>query len=122
MVMARILVVEDNTNTSEAIRILLEKRGHSVSTAANKQTAIQLAEAENYDLLISDIKLGDGTGHELLAALNARKPIKAIAVSGFVTPEDKAECMAAGFSRFLSKPFDFAALFATINEVLEEKA
>src|SRR5438128_1994919 len=118
--MAKILIVEDNVNTSEAMRILLEKRDHTVATAANMRTALQLSEAENFDLLISDIKLGDGTVLELLKQLLERGPIKAIAVSGFITQEDQEGSFAAGFTKFLSKPFNFPELFEAVREVLGE--
>src|SRR5690606_11436916 len=61
----RILLVEDHDNTRQVLTRLLTKSGHLVKAAENVQTAMELAEEHEFDLIISDLGLPDGSGLEL---------------------------------------------------------
>lgn len=71
---------------------------------------------ETFDLLLSDLALPDGTGHEFVAELKAKIP--AIALSGLGTPEDQKRSAKAGFSAHLVKPLTLSRLTAAIANAM----
>jgi CheY-like chemotaxis protein len=113
----RILVVEDHGDTSRLMARLLEGHGHAVRTAEGVTTALEAAGQEEFDLLISDIGLPDGTGIELMRQLRATHPIKGIALSGYGSSEDVREARDAGFAAHVTKPVDFAKLQQLIQQI-----
>ena len=116
----RILLVDDHVDTINAVRVLLERRGYEVSIAHNVCDAKKAFDQGEFDLLISDIGLPDGTGHELLIELIADHPVRAIAMSGYGTDQDIRNSREAGFADHLTKPFNFKHLHETIERVLND--
>src|SRR6201999_1935947 len=74
---ARILLVEDNTDMSAALSIALGQHGYRVN-AVNTAAAALEQEMERFDLVVSDLGLPDGNGHDLLRALRRGSPVRAI--------------------------------------------
>ena len=89
--------------------------GHQVNPAYNFRTARKLAEANTYDLVISDIELPDGSGLDLMRELTIRRPTPGIALSGFGTSDDLDMSLEAGFDEHLTKPIDVRKLDAAIR-------
>ena len=116
---AKILMVDDHEDTSRAMKRLLEKLGYEVRVANSVQSALGAADAACFDLLISDIGLPDGSGLDLMRELLGRRPMKGIALSGYNMEEDIRRSKEAGFAEHLTKPVDFGALAATIQNLLE---
>ncbi len=83
---------------------LLQSSGHVVTTAADVRSAITSASAQEFDLLISDIGLPDGTGWELMRTLRTSRPVRGIALSGFAMDEDAEKSRSVGFIEHLAKP------------------
>ena len=100
----RIFVVEDHADTARGLAMYLRSNGHHVHVALDVRSARQLATEIEYDILLSDIGLPDGNGWDLLEELKARRPITAIAMSGYNTDADRARSKAAGFIEHLPKP------------------
>ena len=102
-----VLVVENHPDTRQGVTAFLKVLGHRASFAEDVTGALALAGQETFDLLLSDISLPDGTGWELLHALNAngRRPSHAIAMSGLGDPADLTRSRDAGFETHLVKPF-----------------
>ena len=113
----KILLVEDNQDTLRYLALLLNHRGHRVHPAPTVAAARSLAAAEEFDLILSDIELPDGTGLDLLRELNARRPTPAIAMSGFGSDCDIRLSRDAGFADHLVKPVDARALETVIRRV-----
>ena len=114
-----IVVAEDQDDSRSAVTLLLTKNGYTVYAAATVAEAIDLARQHGCDLLISDIKLPDGSGLELMRQVKAlHRHSKGIAVTGFTTPEEMQACVDAGFERFLPKPVSFAALLTEMGRLL----
>ena len=111
----RILFVEDNANTARAMKVMLELRGFSVDIVATVADALSHIGSNDYDLMISDISLPDGTGYDILS--QSSKPLRAIALSGYTSNADREESLAKGFSEFITKPFKSEELLATIERV-----
>ena len=100
----RIFIIEDHADTARGLAMYLRASGHEVHVALDVRSARQLATEIDYDILLSDIGLPDGNGWDLLEELRARRPIKAIAMSGYNTDADRARSKAAGFVDHLPKP------------------
>ena len=110
----RLLLVEDNEPTLEVMTTLLELAGHDVKPAPDLRTARQLAESHEFDLVVSDLGLPDGTGFDLMRELRDRYGLKGIAVSGFGMEEDLRRSRESGFLEHLVKPVDVDKLKAAL--------
>jgi len=115
----RILLVEDHGITAKIIGMILTADGHTVDTAGDIATALQLVENHpDFDLLISDLGLPDGSGHDLLRKLrHCRYRFPAIALSGYGGEEDIRQSLGAGFAAHLTKPASRERLMEAIATV-----
>jgi CheY-like chemotaxis protein len=115
----RILVVEDHADSADLLARVLRGTGHEVRIAGTVADTLRLCDESGFDLLIADIGLPDGDGRALLRDLRqrGRRVIRAIATSGFVTPDDEARSRAAGFEAHLTKPLDVAALTRAVAAI-----
>ena len=114
----RILVVEDEPATLRLMARLLRGLGHEVTTAGTIAAALEVSEAGEFDLIVSDIGLPDGSGLDLMRRVVARRgPVPAIALTGYGMEEDIRRSREAGFTAHLTKPIDFAKLEAMIRRV-----
>ena len=116
----RVLLVEDHGDTAELMRAVLGSQGASVHVAESLAEALAaLAEIE-FDVLVSDIAMPDGTGYELVelvrerARAAGRTPPPAVAVTAFAGGEDRERALAAGFLEYAAKPIEPATLVETI--------
>lgn len=117
----RILLVEDNGDTAQMMKMLLEECGYVVETAADVRQALQAVESASFDLLLSDLGLPDGTGIDLMQELRRRgNALKGIALSGYGQEEDLRRSKEAGFSAHLVKPADADALIETIARLVRQ--
>jgi len=117
----KILLVEDNPDTLRLLTRLLAAMGHEVRCAASVHGALEIAAAEPFDLLISDIGLPDGSGWELMRQLKGIRPIMAVALSGFGAEEDLRKSREAGFIAHLVKPIDVTKLEQFIEQADEAR-
>ena len=85
---SRVLLVEDHADTSRMLSRFLSLSGYKVKTACTAAAALEIAQAEPFDIMISDIGLPDLTGYELMREIRSRYPGEGIAVSGFGMEED----------------------------------
>ncbi|MDB6007693.1 MAG: hybrid sensor histidine kinase/response regulator [Prosthecobacter sp.] len=112
-----ILLVEDHKDTNRLVRMSLERRGHTVTTAASVAEARSAFPAANANVLISDIGLPDGNGWELLREIRATSHVPAIAMSGYGCAEDLRRSQDAGFHAHLVKPFKVTELEAALRDI-----
>jgi signal transduction histidine kinase/ActR/RegA family two-component response regulator len=118
----RILLVEDHADTAELMSELLALHGYSVATADSVASALRLADRERFDLVLSDLGLPDGSGHDLMRQLVARRDVPGVALSGYGFEKDVQEARAAGFREHLTKPVNPAQLLRVLAMVLEQSA
>ncbi|WP_334189265.1 hybrid sensor histidine kinase/response regulator [Noviherbaspirillum sp.] len=114
----QILLVEDNLDASDTLKMLLELEGHVVDTAPDGLRGLAMATANPYDFLICDIGLPGIDGFELIAQLQQRRDRptpRMIALSGYGQPEDRAKALHAGFDEYLVKPVDGQQLLRAIS-------
>ncbi|MDR3403750.1 MAG: response regulator [Chthoniobacter sp.] len=116
----RVLLVEDHADTAATLERLLVNSGYVVQTATDVAAAVRRMEDSEFDLLVSDIGLPDGSGLELMPKFieaAGDRPIAGIALSGFGMPEDLERSYSAGFHEHLIKPVDFALLRKALARV-----
>jgi CheY-like chemotaxis protein len=113
----RILLVEDHRDTADQLSRLLRRAGHEVTWAGSVKEGLARARGGEFDILISDLGLPDGTGYDLMRDLARESGIPGIALSGFGMKEDVQNSIAAGFSRHLTKPVDWQELKTEIQKV-----
>jgi two-component system CheB/CheR fusion protein len=114
----KILLVEDDGPTLKVMTRLLGRAPYVVKTANTFASALETATSEDFDLIISDIGLPDGSGLELMRELLDRQhAIKGIALSGFGMEEDVKKSKEAGFYEHLTKPINFKRLEAAIKDL-----
>jgi signal transduction histidine kinase len=118
----RLLVVEDHYDTAQALSRLLRKSGYQVKTAGDAKSALQLAGAEKFNLLISDLGLPDSTGYDLMRELQQKHGLRGIAMSGFGMEDDLKKSRDAGFAEHLVKPISLAQLEHAIQRVVDSPA
>jgi PAS domain S-box-containing protein len=112
-----ILLVEDHPDTRRLLARILQGRGHRVDTAGTVAEAAGLLEKKQYDVLVSDIGLPDGSGVDVMRLARSRGNAFGIAVSGFGMPEDEEQSREAGFSLHIAKPVDPEKLEAAIESL-----
>lgn len=117
-----ILLVEDHEQTRSTMAQLLQRRGHRVVAVGNMQAARERAAAGDCDLLISDLGLPDGDGHDLMAELHQTYGLPGIALSGYGMEHDISRSRASGFIAHLTKPVDIHALEAAIAATSQQAA
>jgi PAS domain S-box-containing protein len=114
----RVLLVEDHEDTRRVLSRLLTTFGCTVFTAGSVAEALKLSDAQDFDLLISDIGLPDGSGADIMRQLKKRGgDIKGVAISGFGQPEDHTRSREAGFNTHLTKPVNFNTLADVIRKM-----
>ncbi len=110
-----ILLVEDHAATARAIANFLTAIGYSVQVAGDAASARKLSAAHSFDVLICDIQLPDGNGWDLMRALNRKRSLAGIAISGFASDADLERSEQAGFAKHLAKPFSPDDLTAVLE-------
>jgi PAS domain S-box-containing protein len=118
----RILLVDDHTDTVITLGALLRNLGYDVACAETVRQALQLAKESRFDLLVSDIGLPDGSGHDLMRQIRALQSIAGIALSGFGMEDDLEKSRAVGFTDHLIKPVNVDRLQATLREIARSRA
>lgn len=112
-----ILVVEDHEATRQVLEKLLRQRGHRVLCASTVAEAMQMASKEEFEFVVSDLGLPDGTGYELMKLLRERHGLTGIALSGYGTEQDTTRSREAGFAEHLTKPVTYAMLEKVIRRM-----
>jgi two-component system, sensor histidine kinase len=107
-----ILIIEDNADARDALRLLLELDGHVVEVAGEGTEGLQIARDKKLDIALVDIGLPGVDGFEVARRLRAsggRCPVL-VALTGYGQPEDRRRATEAGFDALLVKPVDPATL------------
>ncbi len=109
----RVLIVEDDADSLESLRLQMELWGNQVSTARDANTALAVAALVKPQIVLCDIGLPDMDGFRLVAQLREvleGLPVVFAAVTGYASPEDQQRALAAGYDSFFVKPLNPAAL------------
>ncbi|HYF42389.1 MAG TPA: response regulator [Ramlibacter sp.] len=113
----RVLLVEDNPDAAETIVMCLEAYGWRVTHAATCAAALRTAAEGEFDVVLTDLGLPDGSGIDIGRQLSARVPV--VALSGYGAPPDLKQSAMAGFSGHLTKPADPQTVHAALLKAVE---
>ena len=113
----RILVVEDHGETRQTLSRLLGHFGHQISVADCTQSALEIVDSQQFDVVLSDIGLPDGSGYEVIAHAKRKQLLKGVALTGMDQDEDIKRAKEAGFDFHLAKPVDFHELRTVLGQI-----
>ncbi len=117
----RILIVEDEEFLRESLDEFFTEEGYATRVAGRLAEARQMLGAEEFDLLILDLKLPDGSGLDLLAELQGPEAPLAIVVTAFPEVQTAVRALKSGAHDYINKPFDLAELQAVVRRALETR-
>jgi DNA-binding NtrC family response regulator len=119
-VTGHLLVVDDEPNIREVLRIVLEAEGYDVREAATYGEAMQLLGKTTFDLVICDIVLPDGNGLDLVRSYHAGHPdTKFVVITAHNTPAQALTALRDGAVEYLSKPFDVDELKLVVEKRMQ---
>ena len=117
-----ILVVEDDGDTRELLRVLLEAQGGTVRAASSVSEALTAYDQSRPDILVADIGMPDYNGYTLIGRVRARdrergRFVPAIALTAYATAIDRDTVLSAGFQIHMPKPFEPSQLISVIADL-----
>jgi PAS domain S-box-containing protein len=115
----RVLVVDDDLDTLEMLKVILQDRGAEVNTASSARDALEALEHSLPDALVSDLAMPEQDGYELIELIRQRGPerggnIPAVALTAYARVEDRVRALTAGFQMYVPKPVDANELVAVV--------
>ncbi|MEZ5425897.1 MAG: sigma-54 dependent transcriptional regulator [Pyrinomonadaceae bacterium] len=120
--MANLLIVDDEQSYRQLLSLLFDGEGHNLRTAMNGREAMEMIQAEPADVIITDVKMPDMNGIELLrAAREALPDIGVILMTAFATVETAREAFKLGADDFIQKPFDVEELKIIVKKALDKQ-
>jgi len=118
---AHLLLVDDEAQMLSGLAEFLLQEGYKVDTAQSGRLATECLDRESYDLVVTDIRMPDMSGVELLEHINAHgSKVETILITGYASQETAVEALRLGAYDYLEKPFDMVDLFKTIGNCLEK--
>lgn len=118
----RVLVVEDEPAFQRFLRVILEREGFAVEIYDNLESAVQRCQTHDFDILITDKKLPDGSGLFLCRQLvEAKADCELVIVSGYANVASAVEAIHLGVTDYIVKPFDGNELVARVTRVVERQ-
>lgn len=117
----KILIVEDDLDLEQVLRIVLEESGFEVISSLDAYGGIQLAHKERPDLVILDITMPAGGGLSMLRNIKQSfhtRDIPVIITTGSDTAEHEQEALRLGIKKYIRKPYSPEELLDTINNIL----
>nr|MBA3768239.1 response regulator [Acidobacteriota bacterium] len=120
----KVLVVDDEADTRELLRVGISQCGAEVLTATSAQEALEVVEEERPDLLVSDIGMSGEDGYELIRKVRALPAgrggkIPAIALTAYARTEDRLRALRAGYQMHIPKPVELAELLAVMASLIQ---
>jgi DNA-binding NtrC family response regulator len=118
----RVLVIDDDPGLAEVIELLLEREGYAAQRAATVKRGLELAATGEFDLAVTDLKLPDGTGLDLIRTLRAAQPeLPIIVITSYSSIESAIGALRAGAVDYIIKPFDNDEFVHAVARALNER-
>jgi signal transduction histidine kinase/CheY-like chemotaxis protein len=120
----QVLIIEDDTDTLEMMRVLLEAQSIQVTGALTAEEGLALLSKERPDIIISDISLPEMDGFEFARRVRSDvrfRGLPMIALTGLVSNEDRHRALGAGFDSHLTKPINYGELFEVVKELAKSR-
>ncbi|MHB8078539.1 MAG: sigma-54-dependent transcriptional regulator [Candidatus Krumholzibacteriia bacterium] len=120
---ARLLIVDDEANQRESLGGFLVKQGYDVVLAADGETALRILRDDIVDVMITDVRMPDMDGVELLARAKGVNPlVEVIVVTAFGTIAHAVEAMRRGATGYLAKPIDLDEIELLVQKAVEKRS
>jgi len=117
----RILVIDDEEIVRISCKKCLNPEGYDVNVAENGLEGLRLAEANHYDLILTDLKMPDMDGMEFLSKVKEMQPeAKVIMITGYSTVEHAVKAIRLGAYNYIEKPFTPDTLITAVKEALSD--
>jgi DNA-binding response OmpR family regulator len=114
-----VLCVEDDPDTQEMLRVLLQERGCRFTAVDNCEEALRLIKENNLSLVLLDNVLTDGNGIDLCRRVREfDKKLPVVFLSGSAYDDERATALRVGANAFITKPFALNELFAVLSEYI----
>lgn len=120
--MTKILILEDDSTIAFSMKYALETEGYNVDSANNIETAKNKIKENNYDLLLLDVMLPDGTGYELCEEIRKNSEVPIIFLTACDEEVNVVMGLDIGGDDYITKPFRVRELMSRIKAVLRRKA
>ena len=121
--MSNILIVDDEQSYRQLLSLVFEGDGHTIRTASNGREALELLQDEPADVVISDVRMPDMDGIEMLSSLRETQPdLGVVLMTAFASVETAREAFKLGADDFIQKPFDVEELKLIVKKTLEKQA
>lgn len=114
----RVLIVEDNMDTYELVRFILEKNGYEVFLAVNGRDGVNAASKQKPDLIVMDLSMPEMDGWTATRLIKQNKQTSAIpliALTAHVLPGDRQRAVDSGCDEYITKPMDLLELVETVD-------
>ena len=119
--MDKILIIDDEKSVLDMLNVVFKKEGYRVKKSLSAQKALELIDEEDFDLILSDIRLPQISGMELLRKVKEKKPgIPVIMITAYGTIKQAVEAFKAGAIDYVVKPFDVEELKIIVSQGLEK--
>lgn len=119
---AKILVVEDDPNMLSALCSVLQSQGYEVVTATCAEEAVALSAAQQFDLIVTDIRMGEVDGLQALEKARQVQPeVGALVVSGYASEEETLRAVQLNVGGYLKKPFKMRDFLEHVQSILERR-
>ena len=118
----KILVIDDDDSGREALTMLLQSAGYEVTSAATGESALDLIDREQYQVIVSDLFLPDKSGLDILQNVQKVSPVtEVIVVTGHASAQTAVRAMKEGAFDYITKPIDFDELKIVVSKALEKQ-
>jgi len=120
--MSNLLIVDDEQSYRQLLTLVFQGDGHSIRTATNGREALRMLEEAPADIIISDVKMPDMDGIEMLRAVRETQPdLGVVLMTAFASVETAREAFKLGADDFIQKPFDVEELKLIVRKTLEKQ-
>jgi two-component system response regulator PilR (NtrC family) len=118
---ARVLVIDDEPDLRTLYELTLLREGYRVETAGSVQEARDQLSQHRFDAIITDMRLPDGSGTDILAQLRAeQRPERCVVITAYGSAENAVESLKAGAFDYLSKPVDLKQFRSVVASALQD--
>ena len=118
--MSKILIVDDEPRSVKLLRLRFEEIGHLVKGAGSLKDASLKLKSELFDLLITDVRLPDGSGINLIKYAKKIQPdLPIVVITAYGTIQDAIKAMQLGVADYIQKPFELEAMIMLTNRILK---
>ncbi len=116
----RVLLIDDDPGVSDVIGLLLEREGYRVERAGSVKASIERIQAGEFELVVTDLKLPDGTGLDIIAAVRSRRPrLPIMMITSYSSVDSAIAALRGGAVDYVIKPFNNDDFLRAVSRALK---